>query len=101
MRFAARDAALLDLMFAAKSAGRSPALPTASERLFTTVGDLITQGQRDGALPPGDPERLRLLLVAVMQGIAALVTSDRARPEQADALITDAVSLFARNLEPK
>ena len=29
------------------------------------------------------------------QGIAALVTSGRAQPAQADSLITDAVSLFA------
>ena len=36
-----------------------------------------------------------------MQGIAALVTSGRAQPAHADALITDAVSLFARNPEPK
>lgn len=97
VRFAARDAALVDLMFTAKNAGPSPALPEASERLFTAVGDLITRGQQTGALPPGDPERLRLLLVAVLQGIAALVTSGRAQPAQADALITDAVSLFTRN----
>jgi AcrR family transcriptional regulator len=96
VRFAARDAALVDLMFAAKTAGQSPVLSEASERLFSTVGDLITQGQQAGALPPGNPERLRLLLVAVLQGIAVLVTSGRAKPEQADTLIVDAVSLFAR-----
>lgn len=96
VRFAARDAALLDLMFTAKNAGPAPAPPAASGQLFTAVGDLITQGQQAGALPPGDPERLRLLLVAVLQGIAALVTSGRAQPAQADSLITDAVALFAR-----
>ena len=30
-----------------------------------------------------------------MQGIAALVTSGRARPSQADDLICDAIALFA------
>jgi AcrR family transcriptional regulator len=100
VRFAARDAALLDLMFTAKNAGPEPTPPPASGQLFTAVGDLITQGQQAGALPPGDPERLRLLLVAVLQGIAALVTSGRARPAQADSLITDAVALFVRPLNP-
>jgi AcrR family transcriptional regulator len=96
VHFAARDAALVDLMFAAKNAGQPPVLSEASERLFATVGDLITQGQQAGALPPGNPERLRLLLVAVLQGIAVLVTSGRAEPAQADALTADAVSLFVR-----
>ena len=45
-------------------------------------------------LPPGDPERLGLLLVAVMQGIAALVTTGRVQPGQVDPLIADAIALF-------
>jgi AcrR family transcriptional regulator len=97
VRFAARDAALLELMFAAKNAGQPDALREASARLFTAVGDLIGQGQQAGTLPPGDPERLRLLLIATLQGIAALVTSGRAPARQIDALITDAVALFTPN----
>jgi AcrR family transcriptional regulator len=94
VRFAAEDTALMDLMFTNKNAGPPGMLPAASVRLFTTVGDLIRQGQQAGQLPPGDPERLRLLLMATVQGITALVTSGRLAPEQADALITDAVRLF-------
>ncbi|HEX4215566.1 MAG TPA: TetR/AcrR family transcriptional regulator [Candidatus Dormibacteraeota bacterium] len=97
VRFAARDAALLELMFSAKNAGQPGALPEASERLFTAASDLISQGQRAGTLPPGDPERLRLLLIATLQGIAALLTSGRAPAGQADALITDTVALFTRS----
>ena len=47
--------------------------------------------------PPGDPERLSLLLIATLQGIAALVTSGRAPASQTDALVTDAVALFTRD----
>lgn len=94
VHFATRDAALLELMFTAKNAEPSPGLRQASARLFTTVGDLIDQGQRAGAVPQGDPERLSLLLGATLQGIAALVTSGRVQAEQTDALITDAVALF-------
>jgi hypothetical protein len=64
--------------------------------VFAAVGDLISQGQQAGMLPPGDPERLRLLLVATLQGIATLVTSGRAQAGQADALVADAVTLFVR-----
>ena len=94
VRFATRDPALLDLMFAAKNAGPPAALHETPERLFTAVGDLIRQGQQAGQLPPGDPERLLLLLVATLQGIAALVTSGRVQASQTDTLIADAISLF-------
>jgi AcrR family transcriptional regulator len=95
VRFVIRDPALTDLMFSAKNSGQSPELSAASARLFTAVDDLISKGQQAGALPSGDPERLRLLLAAVIQGIVALVTSGRARPSQADDLVSDAVTLFA------
>jgi AcrR family transcriptional regulator len=97
VRFATQDAALVELMFAAKGGGRSAELRDASARVFTAVGDLIAQGQQAGTLPPGDPERLRLLLIATLQGIAALVTSGRAPASQTDALVTDAVALFTRD----
>lgn len=65
-------------------------------RLFSAVGDLIRQGQQAQVLPPGDPERLRLLLIATLQGIATLITSGRAHAEESDNLLTDAVDLFTR-----
>ena len=83
-------------MFGTKNAGPSAALRKTSEHLFTTVGDLIRQGQQAGQLPPGDPERLRLLLVATLQGIAALITSGRVRAGQIDALVANAVALHPR-----
>ena len=97
VRFATEDAALMELMFAAKDAGQSAALRGAFMRLFTTVGDLIGEGQQAGRLPPGDPERLLLLLIATWQGLAALVVSGRVPAGQIDALIADAVTLFTRS----
>jgi len=96
VRFATRDAALMELMFAAKNAGDSAALQEAAARLFGLIGDLIGEGQRAGALPPGEPYRLQLLFGATLQGIAALVSSGRVQPGQADALIGDAIVLFTR-----
>jgi AcrR family transcriptional regulator len=96
VRFATLDPALLELMFVAKNAGQPGPPREAPGRLFTAVGDLIGQGQQAGELPPGDPERLGLLLVAILQGIAALVTSGQVQAGQVDVLITDAVALFTR-----
>ena len=97
VRFATRDPALLELMFAAPSAESPGALHETPARLFTVVDDLVRQGQQAGQLPPGDPERLRLLLVATLQGIAALITSGLVRASQIDSLIADAVALFSRS----
>jgi AcrR family transcriptional regulator len=94
VRFATRDATLMELMFTAKNAAGSPGPQQAAARLFTVIGDLIGQGQRAGALPPGDPYRLQLLFGATLQGIAMLVASGRIPPRQADTLITDAIALF-------
>lgn len=94
--FATSDAALLDLMFAAKNTDPPAPLRDASEHFLTTVGDLIAQGQQTGNLQPGDPQRLQLLLVATLQGIATLVTSRKLPIGLAHALITDAVALFTR-----
>ncbi len=46
VRFATRDAALLDLMFAGKDRGQSSALHDASERAFAAILELIQQGQQ-------------------------------------------------------
>jgi AcrR family transcriptional regulator len=95
VRFATQDAALLDLMFVVKRGPHSAALDDAFGRLFTAFDDLIRQGQQAGELQSGDPGRVRLLLLAAVLGIAALVTSGSIDARQTDALITDAVALFA------
>ena len=100
VRFATRDAALMELMFTVKNAGGSSGPSEAAERLFAVIGDLLGQGQQAGALPPGDPYRLQLLFGATLQGIAALVTSGRIAPDQADPLITDAIALFSPGQPP-
>jgi AcrR family transcriptional regulator len=96
VRFATSDAALMELMFAAKNAPGSSGPPRAAGHLFAVIGDLIGQGQQLGALPPGDPERLSLLFGATLRGIAAFVISGGISPSLADVLIADTIGLFSR-----
>jgi AcrR family transcriptional regulator len=96
VRFATEDAALLELMYAVKRGQHSTALDDAFARLFITFDDFIRQGQQAGKLEPGDPDRVRLLLLAAIQGIAALVTTGSVDAGQAGKLIADTVTLFAR-----
>jgi AcrR family transcriptional regulator len=96
VRFATRDAALLELMFAGKHREPAGALNEASHRAFSVLLDVIEQGQADGALERGEPERVGLVLFATIQGIAALVTGGMVDADQLDELVADAIAHFLR-----
>jgi AcrR family transcriptional regulator len=96
IRFATHDAALLELMFAAKHEQQSGDLQAAAENTFAVLLELIRQGQREGVLESGDPERVGMVLFATIQGIAALVTGGMVDAEQLDALLADAIAYFLR-----
>jgi AcrR family transcriptional regulator len=96
VRFATRDAALLELMFAGKHREDAATLNQAADRAFAVMLELIEQGQGQAALEPGEPERVGLALFATIQGIAALRTAGIVPPEQLDELVTDAIERFLR-----
>jgi AcrR family transcriptional regulator len=96
IRFATRDAALLELMFAGKHREQAGALHEAAERAFAVLLELIEQGQAEGALDAGEPERVGLVLFATIQGIAALVSAGMVDAEQLDELLADAAAHFLR-----
>jgi AcrR family transcriptional regulator len=96
LRFATDDAALLELMFVGKHREQFGALHEAANRAFSVIPELIEQGQADGALEHGPPERIALVLFATIQGIAALVTGGMVRAEQIDELLADAIGHFLR-----
>jgi AcrR family transcriptional regulator len=96
VRFATRDAALLELMFAGKQREESGTLHEAADRTFSVMLELIDQGQAQGALEAGEPQRVGLVLLATIQGIAALVTGGIIRAEQLDELVADATAHFLR-----
>jgi AcrR family transcriptional regulator len=96
IRFATRDAALLELMFAGKHREQAGALEEAAERAFAVLLELIEQGQAEGALEPGDPKRVGLVLFATIQGIAALVSAGIVDAAQLDDLLADASAQFLR-----
>jgi AcrR family transcriptional regulator len=100
VRFATRDAALLELMFAGKHREESGTLHEAAERAFAVMLELIDQGQAQGALERGDPERVGLVLFSTIHGIAALVTGGVVQAEQLDELVGDAIAYFLRGSRP-
>jgi AcrR family transcriptional regulator len=96
VRFAIRDPALLELMFAGKHRDGAAALQESAERGFSVILELIDQGQAEGFLDAGDPERVGLVLFATVHGIAALVTAGIVAPQHLDELLADSIEHFLR-----
>jgi AcrR family transcriptional regulator len=87
--FAVDNAALMDLMFAAKSDDPDGPVNDAAVRLFTLLDGALadSSGGRAGG---ADRERFKLLFAATMQGTAALITSRRITPAHGKTLVEDA-----------
>jgi AcrR family transcriptional regulator len=96
VRFATRDAALLELMFAGKHRQPAGPLQEAATRAFAVVLEVMEQGQLDGVLERGEPQRVGLVLFATIQGVAALVNGGMIDEQQLDELFTDAIGRFLR-----
>lgn len=96
IQFAVEDAELLDLMFTGKHRESADMLVEAADRAFAVLFELISQGQGEGALEPGDPKRVGLVLFATVQGLAALVTSSMVAADQLDWLLPEAIAHFLR-----
>ncbi len=96
INFAIRDANLLELMFAGKHRDPSGGLEQAADAAFSVLFELIGQGQEEGILEPGEPDRVGLVLFATVQGIAALITGGMIEPDQLDGLVAEAIARFLR-----
>ncbi|MBM7389690.1 AcrR family transcriptional regulator [Clavibacter michiganensis] len=90
--FAVEDAALMELMFQAKTGAATGPVRDASLRLFQVLDEAMGDPDGDDADPDGDArERFKLLFAATMQGIAALVAARRISREQGDVLVREAM----------
>ncbi len=100
VHFATQRAALLDVMFAAKHAAPGEELLAASGRAFAATRSLIVEGQASGELAPDDPEVFARALLALLQGVVALVNGGMLAADEADATVTDAVGRLLRGSRP-
>ncbi|MCU1406354.1 MAG: TetR family transcriptional regulator [Glaciihabitans sp.] len=91
--FAIDEAALMELMFAAKMNDTTGAVQQAAGRLFGTLSDSLEGTAEDGV----DDEalmRFKLLFAATMQGTATLVASGRIPRKQGEVVVDDAIDLL-------
>ncbi|WP_248704753.1 TetR/AcrR family transcriptional regulator [Curtobacterium sp. MWU13-2055] len=96
VHFASENAALLEVMNAAKHGTQSSEVPRASEVAYAPILRLIHRGQAEGALRPGKPEEIGLILYATMNGIATLVNTSAVHASRLDRLTRIAVEQFLR-----
>jgi AcrR family transcriptional regulator len=94
VRFATRDAALLEVMFAGKHDQPSAAVQEAALSALSVLLELVEQGQAEGVLEPGEPWRVGLVLLATVQGIAAVVNGGLVEAAQSESLLADAIAQF-------
>jgi AcrR family transcriptional regulator len=91
--FATTDAALLEVMFAGK---HTESVDEAAGLAFAPILELILRGQAEHILEDGDPERVGLMLLSVIHGIASLRSAGMLAPEQVEWLVDDAIAHFLR-----
>src|ERR1700722_12583111 len=86
--FATTDAALIEVMFAGK---HTDSVDEAAALSFAPILELILRGQAEHILEDGDPERVGLMLLSVIHGIAALRSGGMLAPEQLEWLVRPAM----------
>jgi AcrR family transcriptional regulator len=91
--FAITDAALLEVMFAGK---HTETVDEAAALSFAPILELILRGQAEHILEDGDPERVGLMLLSVIHGIASLRSAGMLGPDQLEWLVDDAIVHFLR-----
>lgn len=94
VRFAVTDASLLELMFSTKGTAAPAEVQAAAARFFSTFGEMFSVDFRAGRFRSTDPDRTKLLFVAVLQGVASLTASRRITEDQGAELVHEAIALL-------
>jgi len=102
VRFASRNAALLELMFAVKHrAGATEELKTAAERAFARPLALVGEAQAAGEVVAGDPEHVATVLFAALQGLVSMANSGLLEDANIDDVVTETIDGLMAGLSPR
>lgn len=101
LRFATRDAALLELMFAGKHRPGADDVRVAAERTFGLLDQLIHEGERTGDLEAGSATDVGTVLFATLLGLAALANTGMTTQEEMERLTERAMALILRGARPR
>jgi AcrR family transcriptional regulator len=99
VRFATEHATLLELMFTGKH--REQRLREAADRAFAGVLALFAKGQVAGEVVPGDPERVGIVALATLHGLASLANNGMLGEGGLDEVVDEAVDRVVLGLRPR
>jgi AcrR family transcriptional regulator len=101
VRFATAHGALLELMFAGKHRPGADRLLEAADRAFAAPLALFAAAQASGEIVAGDPERVGIVALATLQGLASLANNGMLGDGDLDELVDDAVDQLVLGLKPR
>jgi AcrR family transcriptional regulator len=99
VRFATEHAALLELMFAGKY--RHDRLREAADRAFAGVLALFVEAQASGQVVAGEPERVGIVAMATLHGLASLANNGMLGAASLDDVVEEAVDRLILGLRPR
>ncbi len=99
--FATRHPALLELMFAGKQRPGADRLRAAADRAYAPALAVIAEAQAGGELAAGDPGRVAILMLATLQGLAAMATDGLIASAPVGDVVTGAIDQLLDGLRPR
>lgn len=99
--FATRFPALVALVFAHKDDPARPELRAANERTFAAPVALIDGARERGEIVGDDPDRVAMAVLAMLQGLASVITGGMIGDRSPEAVVTGTVRSLVRGLLPR
>jgi hypothetical protein len=101
VRFASRQPALLELMFASlHRPGADRSLREANDRAFAAPIALIASARANGEIVADDPDRVEMAVLATLQGLAWLANSSVIGDRPIDTVVAETVETLSYGLKP-
>jgi AcrR family transcriptional regulator len=102
VRFASAEPALVDLMYASlHRPGADPRLREANDRAFAAPIALIARAWAAREIVADDPDRVAMAVLAVLQGLVALVTTGLIGDRPVDDVVAGTIGTLVHGLRPR
>jgi AcrR family transcriptional regulator len=101
VRFAARHPALLTIMHTSIDRPDADDLRAANDRAFEAPMALIADARRRGDIADTEPDRVSMTVLALLQGLAVLVTTGMSAARPVDTLVSNAINVLVEGLRAR
>ncbi|MFC7877708.1 TetR/AcrR family transcriptional regulator [Isoptericola sp. NPDC057391] len=94
VEFTTTEANLVEVMFAHKHGAEGHSVADSATAAFSPIVQVFRLGQAQSRLPHHDPERIAVVFLATLQGLAGLVNCGVVPAGHVDDVVADAVAQF-------